>query len=108
MEIHPGVFVSRASEQGWEPDPDVGGEMSLLYQGRGTEAGLSRFSEPCGPIRWTLPVKETLYVLEGTARVEIAGGPTLELGPGDMASIPGGAATTWHLTTPFTDFYVLG
>jgi uncharacterized cupin superfamily protein len=108
VELGPGVFVSKASEEAWEPDPDVGGEMNVLYRGGGVEAGLSRFSRPAEPIRWTLPAKETFFVLEGAARVEIADGPTLEVGVGDMASIPEGAETTWYLTTPFEDFYVLG
>ncbi len=102
------ALVSRATDRTWEPDPDVGGEMKVLYRGEGIEAGLSRFTEPLAePIRWTLPATETFYVLEGSARVEIAGAPTLEVGVGDMACIPAGAETTWHLTTPFVDFYVL-
>ena len=109
MDQRAGVLVARAADQTWEPDPDVGGQMKVLYRGEGgVEAGLSRFTEPLAePIRWTLPAKETFYVLEGSARVEIAGGPTLEVGVGDMACIPAGAETTWHLTTPFVDFYVL-
>lgn len=103
-----GVRVSKASDETWELDPDVGGQMKALYRAEGAEAGLSRFSEPLAePIRWTLPAKETFYVLEGAARVEISGGPTIEVGAGDMATIPAGAETTWHLTTPFEDFYVL-
>ena len=108
MDLGAGVLVTRATEQSWEPDPDVGGQMKVLYRAEGLEAGLSRFTEPLSePIRWTLPATETFYVLEGSARVEIAGGPTLEVGVGDMARIPVGAETTWHLTTPFLDFYVL-
>jgi uncharacterized protein len=107
VELHPGVFVSSVPDEAWEPDPDVPGEMNLLYWGGGIEAGMSRFSEPVDPIRWSLPAKETFYVLEGSARIEIAGGPTLEVNAGDMATIPKGAETTWHLSTPFQDFYVL-
>jgi uncharacterized cupin superfamily protein len=107
VDLHPDVSVSSVPDDGWEPDPEVGGEMNLLYGGDGIEAGISRFSEPIEPIRWTLSAKETFYVLEGAARVEIAGGPTLEVKAGDMATIPKGAETTWHLTTPFKDFYVL-
>jgi uncharacterized cupin superfamily protein len=108
VEPHAGVVVSGVPDDAWEPDPDVGGEMNVLYRGEGVEAGMSRFAEPVKPIRWTLPAKETFYVLEGAARVEIAGGPTLEVRAGDMATIPEGAETTWYLTTPFQDFYVLG
>lgn len=102
------VLISRAADETWEPDPDVGGQMKVLYRDGAVEAGLSRFTEPpAEPIRWTLPATETFYVLEGSARVEIAGGSTLEVGSGDMACIPAGSETTWHLTTPFMDFYVL-
>lgn len=107
MELHPRALVSSVPDDAWEPDPDVGGEMNVLYRGEGIEAGMSRFTAPVEPIRWTMPAKETFFVLEGSARVEIAGGPTLEVKAGDMATIPKGAATTWHLTTPFKDFYVL-
>ena len=107
MELGSGVMVSSVAEGDWEPDPDVGGQMNVLYRGDGFEAGMSRFEEPVHPIRWKLPAKETFYVLEGAARVEIAGGPTLEVRRGDMATIPSGADTTWYLTTPFQDFYVL-
>ena len=108
MELHPGIFVSKLSTEEWEPDPEVGGEMHVLCAGVEAEAGLSRFP-PGGeePIRWTLPARETLLVLEGHARIEIALGPTLELGPGDMASLPKGAETTWHLSLPFKELWVL-
>jgi uncharacterized cupin superfamily protein len=107
MEVHPGVFVSAGATEEWEFDPEVGGEMHLLCGGVGVEAGLSRFSDSTEPIRWSIPERETLIVLEGEARIEIAGGPTLELGPGDIASLPQGADTTWHLTTPFKEFWVI-
>jgi uncharacterized cupin superfamily protein len=45
--------------------------------------------------------------LEGAARIEIDDGPVLELGAGDIASLPAGARTTWHLTTPFREFWVI-
>ncbi|HEX4186569.1 MAG TPA: cupin domain-containing protein [Solirubrobacteraceae bacterium] len=46
-------------------------------------------------------------MLEGEARIEIAGGATLELRAGDIASLPAGAQTTWHLTTPFKEFWTI-
>ena len=41
------------------------------------------------------------------ARIEIEGAPVLELAAGDIASLPAGARTTWHLTTPFKEFWVI-
>jgi hypothetical protein len=101
------TIVSSVPDDAWEPDPDVGGEMNVLYRTESVEAGLSRFREPVEPITWTLPARETFYVLEGSARIEIEGGEALDVAAGDMGTIPKGAVTTWHLTTPFMDFYVL-
>ncbi|MBA3808564.1 MAG: hypothetical protein H0X28_09265 [Solirubrobacterales bacterium] len=41
------------------------------------------------------------------ARIEIEGAATITLKAGDMASLPAGARTSWHLTTPFLEFWVL-
>ena len=38
----------------------------------------------------------------------IEDGPTLELKVGDMASLPKGAVTTWHLTLPFQEIWFFG
>ena len=107
MEVHPGVFVSSVATDEWEYDAEVGGEMHLLCHESGIEAGLSRFADATEPVAWTSPDRETLLVLEGEARIEIAGGPTLELRVGDIASLPAGAETKWHLTTPFKEFWMI-
>lgn len=102
------VFVSSISTSSWEPDPDVGGLMHVLCSVGNVEAGLSRFDHVDGPVPYTVPERETLLVLEGRARIEIVDAPTLDLKPGDIASLPKGAVTTWHLTTPFREFWVFG
>src|SRR4051812_11058251 len=97
-EIHSGVFVSSTESQDWEPDAEVGGDVHVLCTDVGVDAGMSRFLEPpTGPVRYTPPHRETVVVLEGSARVEIAGGPTVELAPGVLASFPGGTECTWHI-----------
>lgn len=100
MEVHPGVFVSNIATEDWEPDPEVGGEVHVLVEGDDAFAGMSRFrgATEVGPL--VAPVRETILVLEGAARIEIAGGPMLEVRVGDMASLPKGAAITWHMTGP--------
>src|SRR5215469_15415981 len=107
MEPYPGVFVSSVSASTWEPDPEVGGEMHVLCSADGVESGLSRFTYATDPVRWTLPGRETIVILEGAARIQIDDGPVLELAAGDIASLPAGARTTWHLTTPFREFWVI-
>ena len=109
MELAPGFFVSKLSTEEWEADPETGGEVHVLCSADGVEPGLSRFPASFeGPARYSPPERETLLVLLGSARLEIAGGPTLELKEGDMASLPKGADVTWHLTTPYEEMWVIG
>jgi uncharacterized cupin superfamily protein len=56
--------------------------MHVLCNADGAESGLSRFTKPTEPIRWTLPARETILVLEGAARIEIDQGSVLELTAG--------------------------
>lgn len=109
MEVEAGVFVSNASIESWESDSDPPGEVHLLCSEDGLAAGLWRpvTGTTPEPVRWILPSREVILVLEGTAKIEIRGGPTLELEVGDLASIPGGAITTWHLSPDFKELWVL-
>lgn len=107
MEVHPGVFVSNVHTDDWIPDTEVGGETHVLVQGPDAFVGMSRYQVTPESVSWTLPGRETLLVLEGAARIEILGGPTLDLQVGDMASLPKGVATTWHITAPFREIWFL-
>ncbi|HET7929540.1 MAG TPA: cupin domain-containing protein [Actinomycetota bacterium] len=108
MQPQPGVFVSKASTEEWEPDPDVpGSEMHELVHADGLWAGLTRFASVDDPVPWTPERREVALILEGSVRIEIEGGDTLELGAGDLFSLPPGVATTWHVTAPFQEMWVL-
>jgi uncharacterized cupin superfamily protein len=111
MEVHPGVFVSSTSTDVWRSDPEVGGgaEEHVLFDTGEMRAGLTRVTAKEDPatLTWVLPQTEVLLVLEGAVQIEIEGGPTLQLKPGDMAALPKGAVTRWHLTLPFKEMWVL-
>jgi uncharacterized cupin superfamily protein len=108
MEQQPGVFVAKASTNAWEPDPDVpGSAMQQLVRADGLWAGLTRFTEVDGPVPWKPERREIAVILEGSVRIEIAAGGVLELGVGDLFSLPPGVETTWHVTTPFKEAWVL-
>ena len=108
MEPYPGVFVSKADVDDWEGDPEVpGSEVHVLVDADGVHAGLSRFLDVDSPVPWTSSAREVFVVLEGLVRIEIEGGADLELGVGDMASLPKGLRTTWHVTTPFKEMWVI-
>ena len=109
MQPRPGVFVSSAGASDWELDPEVpGSEVHVFLEADGVQAGMSRVTEAAEPLTWTSTAREVFLVLEGAVRIEFAdGGPPLELGVGDMASLPKGVATTWHITAPFKEMWVL-
>src|SRR5512132_527115 len=70
-----GLFMSRVTTEDFEPDPDVPGTAQhVLYAGADVSAGMSRVISDADPIMWTLPQREFLLVLEGTARIEIKDG----------------------------------
>lgn len=110
MRVEPGVYLSSALTEEWEQDSDPPGEMHLLCDDAEMEAGLWRPLAGVTPdqVRWTLPSREVILVLQGSARIEIEGGPTLELEAGSMASLPRGAKTTWRATADFKELWVLG
>ena len=108
MEPYPGVFVTDAATEEWESDPEVPGSvMNELVHGDGLHAGMTRFTQVDGPVAWTPEKREVAIVLEGAVRIELADGGTLELGVGDLFSLPPGRETIWHVTTPFKEMWVL-
>jgi uncharacterized cupin superfamily protein len=108
MEPHPRVFVSKVSTDEWDSDPEVpGSNMHELVHADGMWAGLTRFTSVDGPVPWKPEQREVALILEGSVRIEIADGGTLDLGVGDLLSLPAGVETTWHITTPFKEMWVL-
>jgi quercetin dioxygenase-like cupin family protein len=108
MELQPGVFVSNQSTDDWEVDAEVGGEVHVLCDADGVQAGLSRIRQaPEQPIAFKSEKRETIIILEGAVRIEIVGGATLDLKKGDIASLPKGAETRWHVSAPFKEMWVI-
>jgi uncharacterized cupin superfamily protein len=52
-------------------------------------------------------VDEIFVVLAGRATIEVAEGPTLEVGPGDVGVLEAGAATTWTVHEDLRKIYVI-
>jgi len=83
-----------------------GSVMHELVLADGLHAGMTRFTDVDGPVTWTPEQREVAVVLEGSVRIVLADGEELELGPGDMFSLPPGQETTWHITTPYKESWV--
>ncbi len=50
---------------------------------------------------------EVFVVLRGRATIEVAGGPTLQVGPGDVGMLAAGARTTWTVHEDLRKVYVV-
>lgn len=50
---------------------------------------------------------EVFVVLRGRATIEVADGPTLEVGPGDIGLLPAGVRTTWTVHETLRKVYVV-
>jgi uncharacterized cupin superfamily protein len=50
---------------------------------------------------------EVFLVISGHARVEVADGPTLELGPGVLGAFSAGARTIWRVTETLRKLYTV-
>ena len=102
-----GVYVSRVDSDEYEPDDEVGGFVHTLFEDGETAAGLWKIGSDVsgGAQGHELPARETIVVLEGSVRIGIEDGPTLDLGQGDMASMPKGAVTSWHPSPDFKEVW---
>ena len=52
-------------------------------------------------------VDEIFVVLAGRATIEVAGGPTLEVGPGDVGVLEAGAETAWTVHEDLRKIYII-
>ncbi len=77
---------------------ESGGE-GMLYTGMFT-------AEP-STFRYAFGGDESFHVLEGDLEIMIDGGETVTLTPGDIASFPKGALSTWTLHSPLRKFFVI-
>jgi uncharacterized cupin superfamily protein len=102
------MFVPRADTDEWEADPEVpGSSMHELVHDGPVQAGLTRFEGEQPPVTWTPDRREVAVVFEGSVRIEFEDGGDVTLGVGDSFTIPAGMTTTWHLTTPYRELWML-
>jgi uncharacterized cupin superfamily protein len=95
-----------------ELDGQIVGEVHSLRSDEGEttyEAGFWRvLGDLPEPFHYDFECNETIFVIEGEVVISVAGGPTLELGPGDAASFAAGSSATWRIArTAFKELFVL-
>lgn len=110
------TFATRVDSSDFEPftlpDDDVlEGQPNarvhwLRPEGHGSQiAGVYR----CEPavFRYAWEADETIHVLEGSLRIEVDGGASLDLSVGDIASFSAGDRGVWRVLEPFCELFVL-
>jgi uncharacterized cupin superfamily protein len=91
-----------------DPDQVVSGEpeVRLLEIHDGDDLGIGVWQHGVG-VSTDTEVDEVFVVLAGRATIEVEGGPTLEVGPGDVGLYPAGTRTTWTVHEPLRKIYVV-
>jgi len=80
------------------------GSLGFWEQG-GLEVGVWEHSVG---VSTDVEADETFVVLRGRARIDVDGGESVEVGPGDVVRLDAGARTTWTVTEPLRKVYLLG
>jgi uncharacterized cupin superfamily protein len=109
MELAPGIHYSISATDDWLADDDPPGEVHLLLDEPGLQAGFWRpvSGVTSDIVRWTPPAREVISVVRGQAHLQIEGGPELELGTGSVAALPEGERITWQVSPDYLEFWVL-
>ncbi len=83
-------------------DPQV--RSLSLVDGPGLAIGLW---EHTPGVSTDVEADEVFVVLAGRATIAVEGGPTLEVGPGDVGQLPAGARTRWTVHEALRKVYVV-
>ena len=106
-------YVVPALSQALDPDPlDAGQVVSgnpqvSSYELLDSDALAVGIWQHTAGVSTDVEVDEIFVVLSGRATIEVAGGPTLEVGPGDVGVLEAGAATTWTIHEDLRKIYII-
>jgi uncharacterized cupin superfamily protein len=102
-----GVTTWLVDEHAWEDDDETPGQVAMLVDSPTVQAGLWR-PGPSGvhPFEVELQHTEIILVVSGAGRLEVDGGPPLELTPGRAVRIDVGAHTRWTVGPDFAELWL--
>lgn len=106
------IPVSSIAATDYEPFMVEGEQVGTVHWLRtesGGEGVLYTGLWQCEPreIPYVFPGDETFHVLEGSVRIELEDGGSVDLKQGDIASFTKGQKSTWTITSPFKKFFVI-
>jgi uncharacterized cupin superfamily protein len=85
--------------------PTLGATTVTTLDTLGAEIGVWEMS--AGAVR-DVEAEEAFVLLAGRGVIEVEGGPSVEIRPGDLVRLAAGARTVWHVTEPLRKVYVTG
>jgi uncharacterized cupin superfamily protein len=99
--------IRQIDESAWIPDDETPGQVAILTENKGLLAGLWR----SGGVRWDpfdvrLGYDETLYVLTGSAQLQVNDEPPMQLSPGAVVTIRAGSVTRWSVEADFVELWI--
>ncbi|MEO8107460.1 MAG: cupin domain-containing protein [Actinomycetes bacterium] len=106
-------YVVSATRQALDPDPlDAGQVVSgnpqvSSYELLDSDALAVGIWQHTAGVSTDVEVDEIFVVLVGRATIAVAGGPTLEVGPGDVGVLETGAETTWTIHEDLRKIYII-
>lgn len=88
---------------------DPAGAVAWLRTASGGDGVLyaGMFTVAPSTFRYAFAGDETVHVLEGDVEISLDGGPSVRLRPGDIASFPKGARSTWTVVAALKKFFVI-
>jgi uncharacterized cupin superfamily protein len=117
MSVSIAVAQARSDTKAYEPfdglDTVLAGDPAARVAWLRTHSGgqgvlyTGMFTAQPSTFRYSFSGDESLHVLDGDLDIAVDGGPTVTLGPGDIASFPKGAVSTWTIRAPFRKFFVI-
>jgi uncharacterized cupin superfamily protein len=94
-------------ETAWGDDDETPGLVAMLVDSPTVQAGLWRPGPSgLGPFEVDLQHTEIVLVISGSARLEVNGGPPLELTRGRAARIEAGSHTRWTVEPDFAELWI--
>jgi uncharacterized cupin superfamily protein len=109
----PAALTGASSSAGeWAPftvNGRVIGEAQIVDSGESGTVAFWRVREPAEPFDINSSARTTVYVVEGTVGVTVAGQPTRSFSAGDVLVLAPGTASTWQVQArPYMELFVTG
>lgn len=103
---YPKVLKLTTQDAKWVMTPEFGGGEAVLYRSDDRRAAVVAFRES-GSHSFDYPFHEFAYVVSGSAKVSVRGGPTFTVGVGDILFVEQGAHIDFEMSPDFEDITVL-